>query len=162
MRTSIAKLAKNVQQLLEAHRLLLAFCGEHKDSLIKGEVAEIETTVAKIESVSKRIHELEAERVTIAQEVAGELGVSADEITLSALEPMLSEAEREHFSTAAKELQELMAQLAQVNVQNRGLLEQSMSYLTKTVQLVASALEQDVYGPGASRRQGGHLFNVQA
>jgi hypothetical protein len=162
MRALMAQLMGVVEALVEEHRRLLEFCRKHTKALVAGDVAAIESTVQRMDAAVANIGDLEQKRQQVTNAIATAIGIPSTELTVSRLEPFLTEEESYRLKAGAEQLSVLLRDLEETNELNRSLVNQSLNYLAKTMQLVASALERDVYGPGAVRKPGGHMFDVQA
>lgn len=160
--TLVERLVQIMAQLVDEHRGLLRDGEAHQRALVAG---DIETINLKIDDVSKRvekIYQIEQQRREVATEIGNLFGIEAKEVNISCLALHLDAGEMEKLHRLSSELGELMLQLVRENAHHRALIEQSMRYLHKTVQLVADAMNQDAYGTGSKPSAGGHLFNIQA
>ncbi|GMA51300.1 hypothetical protein GCM10025857_26570 [Alicyclobacillus contaminans] len=162
MRPQVSVLSGVLEQLVAAHKRLLAVCQQHTVALVNRDIARIHSTTQKIEVETAGIRALEASRQQLAADVARGLGLDTENITLSRLLPHLNPQEATRLQRSATQLGALMQALAETNERNHRLLEQSLQYLTKTVEWVADSLGQTQYGPQVKRVVGGYMIDVKA
>lgn len=160
--TLVERLVQIMAQLVDEHRGLLRDGEAHQRALVAGDIETIHSQVDVVSTRVDKIYQIEQQRRQLATEFGDLFGVEAQEVNISFLAQHLDAREMEKLHLYSTELGDIMLQLVRENAHHRALVEQSMRYLHKSVELVADAMNQDVYGTGAKPAGGGHLFNVQA
>jgi tetrahydromethanopterin S-methyltransferase subunit G len=162
MKTLIEKLVQIMTRLVDEHRGLLSDSEAHQRALVKGDTANIGSKADAISKRVERIYQIEQQRQKITQDIGHLLGVPEEQVNISFLMQHVEPQEKLRIEQHSAKLEKVIVELVRVNDQNRNLVEQSMRYLHKTVELVAGSVNQEGYGNGTKPAAGGHLFNVQA
>jgi flagellar biosynthesis/type III secretory pathway chaperone len=162
METFIHQLLDVVEKLLKENRSLYRESERHKQALIDGDISKIESSVQNMGKHVTYIANLEEQRQRLSHQFAEWFGIPPEEITASFLIERIDEKSAKRLEKLTHELQSVIVDLAQSNERNRMLLQTSLQYLNKTIDLVASVTSQDSYGPKKTAQVGVRLFDVQA
>jgi len=161
MDDGVRKMLIQVERLLDMHRKLLMLCEEQKRFLIAGQIMQLNAVVQQMERCVQRITELEKTRLQTACLLADEFSISLSQVNVSWLMGRTSDENmRKRLQGASTELQNIMMKMMALNMENSQLTSQSLSYISKTVELVVTGTESPAYGRKPEGRIGAQFINV--
>jgi len=128
----IAILARETGLLQELHKSLAA----QQDALVKGNVEEINKSVEGQIATLSRIAELERERVSLLREIRSDDTGEKTDITLTSLMEIAPE-HGERLREMRSALKDVLEAIGKVNKHNGMLINQSLSYIGKTLRTIA-------------------------
>ncbi|RXT04478.1 flagellar export chaperone FlgN [Ammoniphilus sp. CFH 90114] len=126
-----------LERLLEEHKELLELAEEKKQVLINGSLNELQIIVAKESQRVNKIKDYDEERQRLVQEFLILKGIRRQDHSLRDCIPLMeSQEEQRMFSQLRNELRELLLRLNRINGLNQQLLEQSMSFVQYTLEVL--------------------------
>lgn len=165
--TKMKTLYDLLDNLIQLHKALYTLSAQKKDVLIKGNVDELVAITRHEQKLIKGITAAETARIDIVRELSAEKGFALQEGTLAELIKLTTSAEEKTRLTASRnELTRIVAELRGANELNQQLLEQSLSFVNLTLDLITDSPEDDfIYGNPASdsyRQANRTFFNKKA
>jgi flagellar biosynthesis/type III secretory pathway chaperone len=146
-----------LQQLVQRHEMLLILEERKQHVLIEGSANELVPILHEESKLIKQMTELESIRATAVEEFARLQGFGDDSLSMSDLVKLVTNHELKGFLTRySEQLLDLVRQLRVQNEHNQKLIEQSLSYIQFSLDLMTEVPERHVtYGkPDASSQQG--------
>lgn len=156
-----------LDNLIQLHKALYTLAVQKKDVLIKGDVDELVAITKQEQKLIQAVGSAEEARQAVAAHLFAFLGFTRDNGTLSDLIKLTTSAEEKmRLTTYRDELMRIVSELRDANELNQQLLEQSLSFVNMTLNLITDAPEDDfIYGnPAAEAFRGSHrsFFNTKA
>jgi hypothetical protein len=122
-----------------------------RDALRRGQIAESLDLSAQQTTLGDALREAAAARGVAARELASEVGLTGEELTLSALAAQLPESLAAEVRTARARLAAVTAELSSIHTDNANLIGHLRSFFRGVLSgLVAPAAPQR-YGPSGGR-----------
>lgn len=161
--TKMETLYDLLDNLIRLHKALYTLAIRKKDVLVKGDVDELLAIVRQEQKLVKGITAAETARLDVVKELSAEKGLSLQEGTLAELIKLTTSAEEKTRLTACRsELIRIVTELRDANELNQQLLEQSLSFVNMTLDLLTDTPEDDyIYGKPStmdSYRQANRTF----
>ena len=125
--------------LLEQKRLLeilLELSTEERRIIISGEASKLEETVIKEMRELSKLNAIEKKRLALHPAIAGELGLTEDDLTVSAIADHADPDERVTLKNMQVELSSLLKQHKDLNLENRELIEAHFEYTDAVLDLI--------------------------
>lgn len=165
---SIQSLLETMARLQEAHEELLQLAQKKTRILVENDLDQLNLIVNKESKWVRTISEANNQRLQITNSYLISRGYNPNPlITVSDLIKVIFNAqEKQGLSQAQQKLVEIINQLKSINGFNQQLIEQSLSFIDYTVDLVLGAPEDDVVYRNPSlqasgvKRQG--IFDTKA
>jgi flagellar biosynthesis/type III secretory pathway chaperone len=133
-----------LDNLINLHRALYTLAMQKKDVLIKGDVDELMKITQQEQKLIKAVGAAEAARMETVKELFAEQGLSLSEGTLAELIKLTTVAEEKtRLTNYRNELLRIVSELRDANELNQQLLEQSLSFVNMTLDLLTDTPEQD-------------------
>ena len=165
---TIAELAdlvlSNLDQQLSMHARLLELASAQAGAVAARDAGAVHEILQEVEHVLLDRSRIEMQRGQVLARTAAELGLPADQLTVSVLAGRLDADRAERLTTAASRLREMIAELAPLVQANRAVIEQELEVIDGVVRLAASSGEQQAtYArPGTSiPTEGRTLLDMQ-
>ncbi len=139
------------------HRLLEALREEQR-AIVEDDIEAIEACVAIQGEVAVAAHQLEGRRVRVVQQLAEQLDIDADNISLSRLVEALEDPRAEELTQMREKLLELNGKIRTTSANNAFLIRQSLRYTERCLDILTgqSSVQRGVYGQfGKVRRDSG-------
>jgi flagellar biosynthesis/type III secretory pathway chaperone len=146
-----------LQQLVQRHEMLLVLEGRKQQVLIEGSAVELVPILHEESKLIKQMTELESMRATGVEEFARLQGFGDDSLSMSDLIKLVTNHEHKGLLTRySEQLLDLVRQLRAQNDHNQKLIEQSLSYIQFSLDLMTEVPERHVtYGkPDVPSTQG--------
>ncbi|TRY24497.1 MULTISPECIES: flagellar protein FlgN [Brevibacillus] len=156
-----------LDNLIQLHKALYTLAVQKKDVLIKGNVDELVAITKQEQKLIKAVGSAEEARQAVVAHLFASLGFTRDNGTISDLIKLTTSAEEKmRLTTYRDELMRIVSELRDANELNQQLLEQSLSFVNMTLNLITDAPEDDyIYGNPAAdtyRHTSRTLFNKKA
>jgi flagellar biosynthesis/type III secretory pathway chaperone len=138
-----------VEAMLHEHEQLLELSKRKKEVLIEGDMKALNEIVNQEAAHVHRIERLEAERMGAGRLLAARLGLPIEELTatrVSALANSPEEAER--IVNLTDRLRAVVLELQSLNELNRKLIEQSLSFVRTSIEVLTESPQVPTYGAG--------------
>lgn len=133
-------------RLKEMHRELYRLAMEKKDVLIHNDIDALQRITRQEQKWIKQVEEAEAERAAIVQSILKERGITLGEPTLSDLVQTVTDpAHKQKLQQEREELLGIVSELRQANQLNQQLLEQSLSFVQMSLDLLTGSPEDDYF-----------------
>lgn len=144
-------LVKNLIDILnkesKIYEGILKLSKEKTDVIVKGKVTELEGITRAEQSMILQLGKLEEERETIVGELAGQLGVKPEDITVSELEKVLPKEQSRELKECSSKMTGLINNLRDTNGMNSKLIKNSLDYIDFSVNVLSNAGSSgDIYG----------------
>ena len=127
-----------LEDQLNLYRTLLDFSQRKREVLVKGGTAEFEAIVESEQALLWQAGRLEERRLGLQAQLATEMGLVTEDVSVSRLAPYVNEPERDRLRTAQAEILKVLAELGQVNETNTRLIKQSLAYINAALKLITS------------------------
>lgn len=156
-----------LDNLIRFHKALYTLAAHKKDVLVKGDVDELVAITRQEQKLIKGVTAAEAARQTLVQELTEKKGFALQEGTLAELIKLTTSAEEKtRLASYRDELVRIVAELREANELNQQLLEQSLSFVNMTLDLITDTPEDDfIYGNPSTdtyRQASRTFFNKKA
>ncbi|MGZ0051789.1 flagellar protein FlgN [Brevibacillus gelatini] len=137
-----------LDNLIQLHKALYTLASQKKDVLVKGKVDELVSITRQEQKLIKGVTAAEAARQSLVQELTEKKGFALQEGTLAELIKLTTSAEEKtRLASYRNELVRIVTELREANELNQQLLEQSLSFVNMTLDLITDAPEDDfIYG----------------
>ncbi|ACB85803.1 flagellar protein FlgN [Natranaerobius thermophilus] len=136
-------LCENLEEQLATYKLLVQQEEEKQEALIQGELSQLEELIKKEQKIVFQNGELERKRQEIIAQLAEELGEVQDDLTISKLIEYAEGELEKRLSQVYRELEEIVITLKDLNIKNNSLIQQSLSYINYSLDIVAGAGQDD-------------------
>lgn len=138
------RLYEVLDNLVNLHRALYTLAVQKKDVLIKGDIDALNQITQQEQKLIKAVNATESARVQIVQDIFHEKGLSLTEHTLLELMKTLTGVEeKSRLKEYREELIRIVSELREANELNQQLLEQSLSFVNHTLDLLTDTPEDD-------------------
>lgn len=132
---------------LELYQSLVEMSHRKQQVLVRGDLQELESIIKAEQALLWQAGKLEESRLALQGELAASAGLKPEELDLS----KLAELAGEPFASRYKSLQgcmvAIMDQLGAINRLNMELIEQSLSYINFSLELLSGAEAGETYTP---------------
>lgn len=128
MRQILAELCELLSEQKTLLENMLVMAREEQQIIIRGESEKLEDIVRKELRELSKLGAAEKKRTTLHKAIAAELGMPAEELTVTAIAERAEPDERTAIVKLQKELTELISQHTTLNLENRDLIEAHMDY----------------------------------
>lgn len=165
---SIQLLINSLDQLDEAHQDMLKWGQLKKDAVMKNEVDILIKVMNQESRVMKKIAQLEEERLSACYAFLQEKGIkSMLNLTVTELVRLVFDPEEKTLLLEAQaRLSSTLEQLKELNVLNQKLIEQSLSFIDYSLELLGGGNEQEATYQHPTDKSGGvqrsGLFDTRA
>jgi len=155
----LTELYETLENLLNLHKALNTLANEKKPVLIRGDADGLTKLTHQEKKLIKAIETTEAIRMELVRQVMAEKGIALREGTITELIKSLTSAEeKQRLSHYRDELLRVVTALREANDLNQQLLEQSLSFVEMTLNLVTDSPEEDyVYKKPIIQMGNGHI-----
>ncbi|MGG4439865.1 flagellar protein FlgN [Brevibacillus fortis] len=156
-----------LDNLIQLHKALYTLASHKKEVLLKGIVDELVAITRQEQKLIKGVTEAEAARQQVVKELTAQKGFALQEGTLAELIKLTTSAEEKmRLISCRNELSRIVTELRDANDLNQQLLEQSLSFVNMTLDLITDTPEDDfIYGKPTSdtyRQANRTFFNKKA
>jgi len=154
--TLMDQLVDNLEEQLATYKLLIKYGQEKQDILVDGRLAELESLVKKEQQVVYRNGELEQSRRQLVSAISRELaeGEGKADLTLTDILSHLDGQDKARLETLFQELERVVLELGDLNTKNNALIEQSLSYINYSLDVLAGAdLDSGAYSRKAGQKE---------
>jgi flagellar biosynthesis/type III secretory pathway chaperone len=156
-----------LDNLIQLHKALYTLAVQKKDVLIKGDVDELVAITRQEQKLIKAVGSAEEARQAVVARLFASLGFTRDNGTITDLIKLTTSAEEKmRLTTYRDELMRIVSELRDANELNQQLLEQSLSFVNMTLNLITDTPENDyIYGNPATeayRHTNRMFFNKKA
>ena len=118
-----------------------------RESLIAVKTQELEALTKQEEALILQVGKLEAARGKLVKELAAASGVSADGLTLTAMQQLAGPAIADRIGKIAADFQRIMAELAPVNQLNAELIQRALGFINYNINLLTRSTAGPTYAP---------------
>ncbi|MGD8190286.1 flagellar protein FlgN [Brevibacillus ginsengisoli] len=138
------QLYEMLDNLLNLHRALYTLAEQKKDVLIKGNVEALTLMTQQEQKLIKAVNASEAARSQVIHDILAEKGLSLAEPTLYELiKSLTSIEEKSRLKSYREELIRIVSELRQANELNQQLLEQSLSFVNHSLDILTDTPEDE-------------------
>lgn len=123
---------------LNLYRTLVDLSRRKRDLLVKGGTIEFEAIVESEQALLWQAGRLEERRFALQSQMAREMGLIPEDLTVSRLAPHVGEPEGTRLRTLQSDILRVLAELGEVNEINTRLIKQSLSYINATLQMITA------------------------
>lgn len=127
-----------LEEQLGLYRTLLDLSRHKQETLVKGGTAEFEAIVESEQALLWQAGRLEERRFTLQTQMAREMGLIPEDLTVSRLAPHVGEPDGSRLRALQTDILRTLAELGQVNEVNTRLIKQSLSYINAALQLITA------------------------
>ncbi|QRG70819.1 flagellar protein FlgN [Brevibacillus choshinensis] len=156
-----------LDNLIQLHKALYTLSQHKKEVLIKGNVDELVAITRQEQKLIKGVTAAETARLNVVRELTAEKGLTLQEGTMAELIKLTTSAEEKtRLASYRNGLTSIVSELSKENEFNQQLLEQSLSFVNMTLDLITDTPEDDLfYGKSAlntNRQVNSTFFNKKA
>ncbi|WP_158212239.1 flagellar protein FlgN [Natranaerobius trueperi] len=137
------KLADNLEEQLATYELLIHYGEKKQQILVNGHIDELEPVVKQEQKAVFQNSELEKQRLEIISHLAEILQEKEDNLTLSKIIDYASSSEKARLESTFNSLENIITTLKDLNFKNHSLIEQSLSYINFSLDIVSGAGKED-------------------
>ncbi len=154
----LVDLAALINEEIRAFHRLLEVLQEEQRAIVEDDIETIEACVAVQQEVAGTAHQLEGKRVRIVEQLAQQLDLEPQNMSLSRLVEALEGPRAEELTQMRAKLLELNGKIRNVSENNSFLIRQSLRYTERCLDILTaqSPTQRGVYGQfGKVRRSSG-------
>jgi len=147
---------------MELYQSLVEMSDRKQQVLVKGDLKELESIIKAEQALLWQAGKLEESRLALQGEMASAAGLKPEELNLSKLAELAGEPFASRYRALQGCMVGLMDQLGAINKLNMELIEQSLSYINFSLELLSGAEAGDTYTPAGkspSRKVGTKLLD---
>jgi flagellar biosynthesis/type III secretory pathway chaperone len=153
--TKWSNLYELLDNLIQLHKALQTLAVQKKEVLIKGDVDQLLAITTQEKKLIKAVNTAEDTRQSLVAHMFAEQGIHRDNGTLADLIKLTtSPEEKTRLLKARDELTRIVSELQKANELNQQLLEQSLSFVNMTLDLVTDSPEDDFFYGRTARSDG--------
>ena len=145
----ISRVEHNLKTQLAVYSELREMAVLKQQALVSNKIKELDALVTSEEVLIMQTARLEEERLELAQAIAEDLGVPMEEVTLSRLAVSYPQ-----FSALQNQIEELILEIQDKNALNTELINQAMSIVEFSLNLLTRQQEQ-TYSRSVNKRDKG-------
>jgi flagellar biosynthesis/type III secretory pathway chaperone len=165
--SKLTALYEILDNLTNLHRALYTLAIQKKDVLIKNEVDQLVAITQQEQKLIKAVAAAEDARLEAVRVIYAEKGIALGESSLAELIKLTTGAEdKSRLTHYRNELIRIVSELREANELNQQLLEQSLSFVNRTLDLITDSPEEDfIYSNPAAdayRNPNRNFFNKKA
>jgi len=148
MRNSLADLCSLLIEQKEVLGNMLALSKEERQIIINGESEKLENVIRLELKELNKLGGIEKNRLALHKVIAAELGIPADDITVSKIAEKAEPDEKNAITTLQKELMQLIEEHTAINAENRELINAHMEYSETMLELMVGSEDplNNMYG----------------
>ncbi len=139
----LKELCENLEEQLATYKLLVKYEQEKQEVLVNGEINQLEELVKKEQKVVFKNGELEKTRQEHISQLAEQAGVPQDDLTISRVIELAEGDMKDRLSNVYEELEYVLVELKDLNLKNNSLIEQSLSYINYSLDILVGASKDD-------------------
>nr|WP_175476070.1 flagellar protein FlgN [Evansella caseinilytica] len=155
-------------EITEVHEAIYAAAVRKQEGIVTGEMSKLEEVLKEESALIQQLRKLENTRQHLVQRYVEEKGLETENITMEKLLPFFPEAEQEELYDRQQQLLQIIGKLKEQNELNQQLLEDSLSFVTMSLDAFTpqnefnnyrhpSGKQEDDFEPG-----GRSLFDTKA
>lgn len=150
--SKLTALYEILHNLTHLHRALYTLAMQKKDVLIHNEVDQLVAITQQEQKLIKAVAAAEEARLEAVRALYAEKGMTSSGETLADLIKLITAAEdKARLTQYRNELIRIVSELREANELNQQLLEQSLSFVNRTLDLITDSPEEDfIYSRPAS------------
>jgi flagellar biosynthesis/type III secretory pathway chaperone len=142
--TQLAALYDVLENLTNLHRALYTLAVEKKEVLIKGDLEALTRITQQEQKLVRAVEANESSRIELVRKLFAEKGASLSEGSLLELIKLWTGAEEKlRLTNYRNELIRIVSELRTANELNQQLLEQSLSFVNHSLDLLTYSPEED-------------------
>ena len=132
----LSELSDLVEKEFDAYRSLLSLLQKERRIVVDCSVEELIQTNKEKENLVLKLRILEQSREAILEKLAGGMGLSGGELTLSKLEHRLKEPFASQLRTLRTKLSAVLCSIREMNEENRVFLQHSADFVRESLALI--------------------------
>jgi len=141
------KLVEVLEQETAIYEDILELSRKKTDTIVEGKVPELENITKQEQTLVSKVHKLESVRLSLLQELSGQLGMKPEKMALSVLVEQMQGKEAEKLKVLQNKIAGILSELKNVNELNSRLIKNSLEYIDFSINLLAAAgAEGNNYG----------------
>jgi len=134
--------------MLGIYRALLTLSRQKREILVAADTKELERVTGSEEALILRAGKLEVSRQNLVRDLAADLGVAAEELTLAKLTELAEEPVAEKLNALYKDFALITGELTRLNELNSRLIKQALQYINYNINLLAQDSVNATYSAG--------------
>jgi flagellar biosynthesis/type III secretory pathway chaperone len=144
---TINSILETLEKLIEIHQVLISLAEEKTHVLVENQINQLNSIMHKENKVIKQVEELDQLRVKDTAEYLLSRGYSPDpRVTISDLIKIIFNADQKKaLSDVQQRLFSVMMELRKLNEVNQKLSEQSIAFITYSLDLFTQSPERDAF-----------------
>ncbi len=156
LKRAVGMLEGILERQIEIHKEMIVVADAKKESIIKGDIALLENTVAEEKKLVGRIEEEEKKRQAVMPLVKKGLGLGDDVVKIIDVIEHLEEPEKNRLLAVRTELKELLETCQLKTRHNAELLKASIEHVETFMKSLNDAIQKDnIYNKEGKRAGGG-------
>jgi len=144
----VPELKENLERQVVLYSLLADLADLKQEALIRNSLSELDAVTAREEQLLARTVQLEKERLVWAEQFGQAIGKQPEDITIVELAELYPE-----LAAVRGELEKVIVRLQQLNEVNTLLLQQALSVVNYTVDLITRQEETTYSPPGRKNNE---------
>ncbi|CUH94439.1 hypothetical protein P22_0505 [Propionispora sp. 2/2-37] len=145
MKELCARLTALLAEILEVYRTILTLSQRKKDTLIAGQVKELEEITRQEETLILQVGRLEKERQQVMAEIRQVNGLQDEELTLVQVKDLVDASTAGRLETGSEELRSVLRDLKSMNELNTKLLQRAIAFVDFNINVLAQHSVGPVY-----------------
>ncbi len=141
------KLVAILDQMVELYQAILDISRRKRELLIAVKPQELEALTKQEEALILQVGKLEAARAKLAAQLAAAGGVSADGLTLAALQQLAGPDIADRIGKIAADFERILAELAPVNKLNAELIQRALGFINYNINILTRSTTGPTYAP---------------
>jgi hypothetical protein len=130
------ELQKILERQLELHNQMHGAALDMQNALKAGKTAEVAVNSSRYDACVNQVEELEAKRISMLADIGASLKCPPEQCTVSRIAAVLPAPVAERLSAVRNRLKEKLRDLAGVNLANRIFLEEMLSSIARTFEII--------------------------
>ena len=160
----VKKLIEIIGKEAEIYETLLRLSREKTDIIVQGKVTELENITKVEQSLVLRLAKLEQSREDLVEKLSKEIGMDAENITVSQLGKVFPEDQSKELARCQEKMTSVFKDLKDSNELNTKLIKNSLEYIDFSINVLSNAGSAgDTYGKSGQSNDPGkrNFFDVK-
>jgi flagellar biosynthesis/type III secretory pathway chaperone len=161
---TVKKLIELLDKEAAIYEGLLRLSREKTDIIVQGKVTELEGITKVEQSMILQLAKLEENREKLVEMLSEELGINADDITVTELEKALPKDQSKELAECREKMTGIFRDIKNSNDLNTKLIKSSLDYIDFSVNILSNAGSSgDLYGKSGQSNDPGkrNFFDVK-
>lgn len=154
------QLLETLEKQTEVYVELGLLLESQQKAIIDDNLTELEEVTIKQSGLARYLSDLEKKRIEVLNQVADNLGLNPEVLTIKVLVEYLPEKYRKFYDSVVIQLKDSLKRTQMLNKQNKDLLEVSLIYINYSLSLLAGAHSSSGYGQSGQEQEVGNAKKI--